>query len=240
MNLSADRRGKQLRTVVHKLGLLDTLPIKWDLLDLALTHPSYSPSKNYQQLEFLGDAVVRLIAAELLLEIYPDTNVGQFTALRSVLVSDRTLAQWADSFELEQYLLMSGHSAKDPNGRTSRLAEMFEAILGALYLSTKNMELIRPWLDPLLTEKTREILQDPALENYKDALQEWSQLNYKQLPEYRVQEMSSQQGDPERFLAEVWLNEELLGRGKGQSKKASQQAAAKNAYLKINKSETLP
>ena len=238
MNFSDSRRSQQLKTALQRLGLVETLSVKWDLLDLALTHPSYSPTKNYQQLEFLGDAVVRLVAAELLLETYPETNVGQFTAIRSVLVSDRTLAQWADSFGLEQYLLMSGHSAKDPNGRTSRLAEMFEAILGALYLSTNNMLLIRPWLDPLLQEKTKEILQDPALENYKDALQEWSQLNYKQLPEYRVQEISSLQGDPERFLAEVWLNGELLSHGKGQSKKASQQAAAKIAFLNLSRSPT--
>ncbi len=238
MNCSDSRRSKQLKNVVQRLGLLDTLSVNWDLMDLALTHPSYSPNENYQQLEFLGDAVVRLVAAELLLETYPSTNVGQYTAIRSVLVSDRTLAHWADSFGLEQYLLMSGHSAKDPTGRTSRLAEMFEAILGALYLSTNNMILIRPWLDPLLREKTKEILQDPALENYKDALQEWSQLNYKQLPEYRVKEMSSLQGDPERFLAEVWLNDQLLATGKGQSKKASQQAAAKTAYSNIIKSET--
>jgi len=237
MNLNDPRREKQLKQVVLKLGITDTnQKIKWGLLDLALTHPSYAPVKNYQQLEFLGDAVVRLVAAELLLEDYPHTNVGQFTAIRSVLVSDKTLAQWADSFGLEQYLLISGHSAKDPNGRTSRLAEMFEAILGALYLSTNNMSLIRPWLDSVMKAKTQEILQDPALENYKDALQEWSQLNYKQLPEYRVKEISSIQGDPERFLAEVWLNGSLLETGKGQSKKASQQAAAKKAYLKINNS----
>ncbi|MEI6380551.1 MAG: ribonuclease III [Cyanobacteriota bacterium ELA615] len=234
MNNNDPVRRKQLKSVLQRLGLEDDKSIKWDLLDLALTHPSYSPIENYQQLEFLGDAVVRLISAELLLEEYPLTNVGQFTAIRSVLVSDKTLAQWADALGLEQFLLMSGQSAKDSSGRSSRLAEMFEAILGALYLSTNNMSLIRPWLDSLLKDKSREILKDPALENYKDALQEWSQLNYKRLPEYRVEELSSQQGDPERFQAQVWLNGEILGKGRGQSKKASQQAAARDAFLKIN------
>ncbi len=233
-------RINQLKNVLKRLGLEDDRSIRWDLMNLALTHPSYSPVNNYQQLEFLGDAVIRLVSAEFLLEEYPQTNVGQFTAIRSILVSDKTLAYWAEAFGLEQFLLMSGQSAKDVIGRTSRLAEMFEAILGALYLSTNDMSLIRPWLDSLLKDKSTEILLDPALENYKDALQEWSQLNYKCLPEYKVEEISSQQGDPERFIAQVWLNGEILGHGKGQSKKGSQQAAAKDAFLKINNNGSSP
>ncbi len=227
------RHNKHLKILVQKLGLPETAPVNWSLLDLALIHPSFSQETNYQQLEFVGDAVVRLVAAEVLLETYPDEVVGEFAALRSMMVSDRTLAEFADSYGLERYLLVSNSAAKDRAGRVSRLADAFEAVLGALYLSTHTMELVRPWLDEHLREKADEIRQDPARQNYKDALQEWTQNQYKLLPDYRVQEIDpdSQVGD--RFLAEVWLQGEKLGTGKGHSKKSAEQSAAKEAFLSI-------
>jgi len=231
MALSDPRRKKQLVILIQKLGLPENKAIDWSLLDIALTHPSFSKNINYEQLEFVGDAVVRLAAAEVLLETYPDSAVGEFAALRSMMVSDRTLADFADRYNLERYLLISNSAASDQLGRTSRLADAFEALLGALYLSTHTMELVRPWLDEHLLEKAVEIRQDPARQNYKDALQEWTQAHYKQLPVYCVQEILPPTLEQERFLAEVWLNEERLGTGTGQSKKAAEQAAAKEAFL---------
>jgi ribonuclease-3 len=231
MALSDPRRKKQLVILIQKLGLPENKAIDWLLLDIALTHPSFSKNINYEQLEFVGDAVVRLAAAEVLLETYPDSAVGEFAALRSMMVSDRTLADFADRYNLERYLLISNSASSDQLGRTSRLADAFEALLGALYLSTHTMELVRPWLDEHLLEKAVEIRQDPARQNYKDALQEWTQAHYKQLPVYCVQEISPPTLEQERFLAEVWLNEEKLGTGTGQSKKAAEQAAAKEAFL---------
>ena len=226
------RRIKQLKKLIQKLGLLETAGVNWDLLDLALTHPSISPQKNYQQLEFVGDAVVRLAAAEVLLETYPDEPVGEFAAIRSILVSDRVLAEIAASFGLERYLLIGANTLGNPAGRQSWLADAFEAILGALYLSTNNMELVRPWLDQILAEKAAEIRLDPARQNYKDALQEWTQGKYKLLPQYRVRENLKSERD--RFTAEVWLNGDCLGTGKGRSKKLAEQAAAKQAFLSVN------
>ncbi|OKH21077.1 ribonuclease III [Hydrococcus rivularis NIES-593] len=230
------RRSKQLQTLVQKLGLPATAPVNWSLLDLALTHPSISKERNYQQLEFVGDAVVRLAAAEVLLETYPDAAVGEFAAVRSIMVSDRTLAEFAESYGLERYLSISSSAAADKAGRVSRLADAFEAVLGALYLSTQTMALVRPWLDDLLKEKAAEIRQDPARQNYKDALQEWTQAQYKVLPQYRVREIQPANGDRERFTAEVWLNDRKLGVGTGRSKKAAEQAAAKEAFLSVIRS----
>ncbi|MGL5035868.1 MAG: ribonuclease III, partial [Microcystaceae cyanobacterium] len=203
--------------------------VVWDLLDLALTHPSMSSEKNYQQLEFVGDAVVRLAAAEVLLEHYPDAVVGEYAALRSMMVSDRTLAGWAELYGLERYLWISPQALSDKAGRTSRLADAFEAILGALYLSTHTMELVRPWLDEHLLLKATEISQDPARQNYKDAIQEWTQANHKCLPQYVVSENS--QNEKERFKAEVWLKNQLLGEGTGSSKKIAEQTAAQIAFF---------
>ena len=239
MTFKDPRRQKQLEKFIQKLGLPEQAAVKWSLLDLALTHPSSSPSANYEQLEFMGDAVVRLATSEFLWETYPDASVGEFSAIRKVLVSDRTLASIADRYGFDRYLLVSSSAAGDKAGQISRLADAFEAVLGALYLSTHTMELVRPWLDPHLQQLSTEILQDPARLNYKDALQEWTQGHYKVLPEYRVQETRQVHGNADRFTAEVWLKEQYLGRGTGQSKKASEQAAAKDAFESLMSQEPL-
>nr|WP_242031389.1 MULTISPECIES: ribonuclease III [unclassified Coleofasciculus] len=220
--------------MIQKLGLPPQVPVQWSLLNLALTHPTISTTANYEQLEFLGDAVVRMAASEFLWEVYPDCSVGEFSAIRKVLVSDRTLAGIADSYGLDRYLLISESAAGDKAGLTSRLADAFEAVLGALYLSTHTLELVRPWLDSHFKQLASEIRTDPAYQNYKDALQEWTQGHYQMLPEYRVEETRRIHGDPERFTAEVWLQGRRLGQGKGHSKKAAEQAAAREAFLAIS------
>jgi len=237
------KRQKQLTQFLRKLGLSDTTSVDLTLMDLALTHPSISRAANYEQLEFVGDSVIRLITAELLLEIYPHEPVGEFAAVRSILVSDRVLAEMAESFGLEAYLQIGSNATGNIVGRQSWLADAFEAVLGALYLSTHNMDLIRPWLDQTLKTRATEVFNDPARFNYKDALQEWTQRKYKILPEYRVSEnkdfniAKDAQKDAaniaSRFIAEVWLNDRCLGSGLGRSKKASQQAAAKVAFLTV-------
>jgi ribonuclease III len=232
--LEDPRRQKQLQKLIQKLGLPVTTTIDWSLLDLALTHPSVSSTDNYEQLEFVGDAVVRLVSAELLLETYPQEPVGEFAAIRSILVSDRVLAELADSYGIEPYLLIGTNATGNPIGRQSWLADAFEAVLGALYLSTHNMDLIRPWLDQALQIKAKEVRSDPARHNYKDALQEWTQGKYKILPEYRVKENKQFHSPDARFTAEVWLNDRCLGTGLGRSKKVSEQAAAKTAFLAVS------
>ena len=237
------RRQKQLTQFLLKLGLSDITSVDLALMDLALTHPSISRTANYEQLEFVGDSVIRLITAELLLEIYPQEPVGEFAAVRSILVSDRILAEMAESFGLEPYLLIGSNATGNLVGRQSWLADALEAVLGALYLSTHNMDLIRPWLDQALKSRATEVFNDPARFNYKDALQEWTQRKYKILPEYRVSENKDFNLDKDaqkdtaniakRFIAEVWLQDRCLGSGLGRSKKASQQAAAKVAFLTV-------
>ncbi len=233
MTLAYPRRQRQLESLVQKLGLSTQAPIKWQLLDLALTHPTVSESANYEQLEFVGDAVVRLVAAVVLWENYPDCPVGDFAAIRSVLVSDRILAQLAKEYGLELYLLVAGSATADKVGQESRLADAFEAVLGALYLSTQNLKLIHPWLDPHFKQLATEIRLDPARLNYKAALQEWTQAQFKVLPEYRVVEINLPHHNQERFMAEVWLHGKKLGQGKGRSIKGAEQAAAKVAFFAI-------
>ena len=241
--LEDPRRQKQLQQLIQKLGLPANAPIDWSLLDLALIHPSACETRNYEQLEFVGDAVVRLLSAEILLETYPEETVGEFAAVRSIVVSDRVLAELANYYGIEPYLIMGPTAKGNRTGRQSWLADAFEAILGALYLSTHNMDLIRPWLDQALQEQSAKVRSDPARENYKDALQEWTQGKYKILPKYQVSENKKPATSEERFIAEVWLrgfveDEEIrdrfLGKGVGRSKKAAEQAAAKAAFQSLN------
>ncbi|ASC69697.1 Ribonuclease [Halomicronema hongdechloris C2206] len=230
--LNSTRR-EQLRRCLQKLGLSASVEVDWQQLDRALTHASASPEDNYEHLEFLGDAALRLAAAEFLLETYSEASVGELAAVRSRLVSDHTLALLADQLSLEPYLLVSSSAWGDKAGRNSRLADTFEAVLGALYSQTHDLSLIRPWLDAHFKRLAEQIRQDPTRQNYKAALQELTQAYYQVRPDYRVQEISQQHGDPERFEAEVWLQEKGWGVGRGPSIKQAEQVAAKVAFRKL-------
>jgi ribonuclease-3 len=226
-------RQKQLQQFIQKLGLPEPVPVRWELLDLALTDSTASNEANYEQLEFVGDAVIKLASAEFLFEQYPQLSEGELSAIRSILVSDRTLSEIAARYGFDRYLVLGGSAQGDRTGRDTRLAAAFEAVLAALYLSTHSLQLIRPWLDSHLEQQTTLIRLDPTLQNYKGALQTWTQEHYRMLPEYRVTEVARTYGSAERFVAEVWLQERLLGQGKGASKKAAEQAAAQVAFLAI-------
>jgi ribonuclease III len=227
-----NQRQKYLQTLLLRLGLPENTEVKWDLLDIALTHPTMG-SPNYEQLEFIGDSVVRLAASEFLWEAYPDSSVGDFSAVRKILVSDRVLAQLSENYGFDRYLLLAASAAGDVSGRVSRMADAFESVLGALYLSTNNLTLVRPWLDPHFQQMTKEILEDPARQNYKDALQELTQARYKALPQYQVQETPDNDLPEQRFTAEVVVQGQIWGSGIGPSKKAAQQAAAKTAFTAL-------
>lgn len=234
MPLPDPRRQHQLEKLILRLGLSPSTSIRWDLLDLALTHSSFAPTANYEQLEFVGDAVVRLVTAQFLWQSDPAGDVGEWSAIRSVLVSDRTLAELAQSYGLERFLRLAPSAARDARGEESRLAEAFEALLAALYLSSQDLQLICPWLYPQFERLAQRVRTDPAYQNYKAALQSWTQAHYRVLPEYRVQEIAPQTNlTGDRFAAEVWLQGEKLGEGKGRSIKAAEKAAAEVAFLKL-------
>lgn len=204
--------------------------VRADLLQLAMVDISSSVDRNNERLEFLGDSALRLAAAEFLMERYPRMAVGEMTAVRSQVVSDRTLAILAKHYQLQRYLVLSKSAAGDKAGTDSRLADTFEAILGALYLSSGDLGLIRPWLDAHFERLTEALRTDPVKQNYKAALQELTQSHYKSLPTYEMSEISQVHGDEERFQAEAWFQGKLWGTGKGRSMKMAQQAAARVAF----------
>jgi len=230
-----EQRHRSLQQLVAKLGLTDTGPIRWPLVDQALTHATASPTHNYERLEFVGDAVVRLATATFLFTTYPNLPEGELSAIRAMLVSDRILTQLAQRYGLPRYVLMSASAAADIAAQNTIAAAAFEAMLGSLYLSTGDLTLIHPWLNPHLQGLAETIRKDPAHQNYKGALQGLTQGLYQALPDYRIEEISLIHGHPERFVAQVWLQGKIWGEGKGPSKKLAEQAAAEVALAALRK-----
>jgi len=176
-------------------------------IDEALTHTSAGRGRNHEQLEVLGDAVLRLAAAEFLERRHPSLSVGQRSALRAQLVSDRWLAELAEQMELAPLLRLGPVALGDASGRATVLAECCEALVGALYRlgggSRGGLELVLRWLEPAWERTSAEQLADPDRHNWKTALQEWSQGRGLGLPHYHCEEMNRRHGDPRRFRARV-------------------------------------
>ncbi|NEQ44218.1 MAG: ribonuclease III [Leptolyngbya sp. SIOISBB] len=224
-----------LRPLIAQLRLPQQ-GLNWELLDQALIHASASADRNNERLEFFGDSVLRLAAAEFLIEQYPNATVGDLTLVRSHLVSDQTLTQIAENIGVEKFLQTSRAAAGDAAARPKRLADAMEAILAVLYLSQGDLKLVRPWLDPHLRTRAQQLVDNPEVNNPKTALQELTQREHKTLPDYRTVEISQTHGDPERFQAEVWLGDRCLGSGIGASRKAAEQAAALQGYQLLHSS----
>lgn len=233
------RRKKELQKLLEVLSIGDLPQPDWLLLDEALVHCSASPSKNYERLEFMGDAVLRMAASDYLLTHHRDWSVGDMTSVRNIIVSDRYLGEIARHYQLEQYLvvgkgLQTDHSPKRLT--PSRLADVLESLIGALYTMSGSLAWIRPWLEPFWVDKMPEIYNDPTRQNHKAALQEWTQHHFKQLPEYTVKERMGLAA--ERFEAQVWFQGKQLGIGTGQTRKAAEQAAARQAIATLPNPQT--
>jgi len=202
-------------------------------IEEALSHSSAGLARNHEQLEFLGDAVLRLAASEFLARQYRRLGVGQRSSLRAQLVSDRWLSELAGSIALEPMLHLGAAAAGDRAGRATVLAETCEALIGAIYVAwggpNGGLEPVECWLTPHWQESCRELLADPHRHNWKSALQEWSQAQARGLPSYEGEERSRIHGDPRRFQCRVCLGEQVLGEGWGGSRRDAEQEAARRA-----------
>jgi ribonuclease III len=190
-------------------------------------NPDYESGDN-ERLEFLGDAIVDLLAAEYLYQRFPDSPEGDLTALRASLVRTPTLARFAAQFDLGRYLWL-GRGEEKSGGRTrpGLLADAFEAVVAALYLD-KGPEAPRRLLWPLLESETNALVADDQARNAKGRLQEWAQGALQSTPSYRTVEASGP--DHARlFTVEVMVAGQVLARGQGHSKQAAEEAAARAA-----------
>jgi len=212
-------------------------------LEEALSHTSARLPINHERLEFLGDAVLRLAAAEYLEQHHGSLLVGQRSALRAQLVSDRWLAELGERCGLERLWRIGTMAAGDRAGRATIQAELCEALIGAIYLAWGGphggLLAVARWLTPHWQRSSQELLSDPDRHNWKSALQEWSQARGLGLPTYHCHQASSGHGDPRRFhctaslpraqaspMASGSADQHTTAEGWGPSRRAAEQAAA--------------
>lgn len=197
------------------------------LLAVALTHPSAaSPNEShYERLEFLGDAVLDLAIADLLMRRFPTAKEGPLSKQRASIVNGRTLAIKAQEIGLGgQLRLGKGEEKSGGRGKVSILAAAFEAVIGAIY-SDGGLKPAQNVVERLFADE----IGGPAAErDYKTELQEASYRRFRSQPAY---ELVAAEG-PEhakRFTTRILISGREMGMGEGASKKQSEQAAAREA-----------
>lgn len=202
------------------------------LLTQALSHSSYANEKKHpggsnERLEFLGDSVLSIVVSEYLYKNLSDVAEGELTKLRASLVCEKSLHLFAQQINLGEYLLL-GKGEENTGGRErpSILADAFEAVIAAIYLDGGSEPASRHILR-FIPEDIRN-WKKPVFNDFKTMLQEIVQKN----PEEKVEYILVGEEGPDhnkRFVVEVCLNSNVIGKGKGKSKKEAEQMAAKEA-----------
>lgn len=211
-----------------------------DLLLEALTHSSFSNERtkglNNERLEFLGDAVIGLVIAEELMNLFPTAAEGQLSRWRSSLVSRKTLSEVALNEGMnESVLLGKGERSSGGGTKTSILSGVFEAVIAALYLDAgfevAKQYLIRvyqPWFEDLIEDGERLFLRF----DQKTHLQEKTQSLFKSTPVYRVVEAFGAE-HKKTFRVEIEIDGRVFAEGLGPSKKEAEQEAASMALRQL-------
>lgn len=230
-----DERKRQLNELITSMGLGE---ISIELLNTALTHPSFAHEnpgaklEHNQRLEFLGDAVIGTVVGEYLYRTYPDSPEGELTPKRAVVVCSPTLAEAARRFNLGDYLLLGkGEELSGGRERASLLADAFEAVVGALYLSLDWPGVYRRLIGYLEFALNSQQLSQRG--NYKTRLQELVQRLTGQMVSYSVLKESGP-AHCKYFTVGVYFQGRELGRGEGSTKKEAEQQAAKAAMEQLD------
>ena len=206
-----------------------------ELLKQALTHSSFTNEqkiyrgKNYERLEFLGDAVLELVSSEFLFREYPDVPEGDLTKQRASMVCEPSLAFCARDLELGEFIrLGKGEESTGGRNRDSITSDAMEALIGAIYLDG-GMEQAKKFIDRFILSD----LEDKQLfYDSKSNLQELVQGKLRKKFSYELLEESGPEHD-KIFRAAVCIEEEVFGEGQGRTKKAAEQQAAYKALLKL-------
>ncbi|MFN0065442.1 MAG: ribonuclease III [Chlamydiales bacterium] len=200
------------------------------LLLLAFTHRSFwnenrdEVTEHNERLEFLGDSVLGLLIAEHLYTTLQEEDEGTLSQLRAQMVEARACAAYLQKLGLESYLLLGrGEQMNAGKGRESILADLFEALMGALFLD-QGMESTKAFFLHHFIEDISAHLAMP-MRNWKAELQDYCQKNHKITPLYEVLEESGPAHN-RQFYVVVWVGEKKRGEGRGSSKKEAQAAAA--------------
>lgn len=214
-------------------GLLSYQFKDLELLNKSLTHKSYSNEvlpllKNNERLEFLGDAVLDLIVTDYMFLTYQDLPEGSLSKIRAAIVNENSLAGLAKNLELGSYILLGkGESVSGGRQKASILANTYEALVGALFCDSDFRTTADVFL-PQLIEKIDEYRGACTATDFKSALQEYTQNRFSCVPLYKVVGEIGP-GHDKRFDVQVKIRSQVLGSGKGRTKKEAEQSAAKEA-----------
>ena len=221
--------------LAERLGIK---PLPDDLLCEALTHASYPNESSAratpnERLEFLGDAILGMVVANELFRAYPESAEGELTRMRAEIVRGSTLAKAARRLDLGSYLILGrGEEAAGGRDRERNLAGAFEALIGAVYRAhgltvarALALRLLKPEIDRMRDG-------GPSLDP-KSALQHLVQARWHQPPDY-VTVAEEIEEEERRFVVEVRVSGEMLGRGSGSSKRAAQHEAARQAHAALS------
>lgn len=230
-------RKKQLKQLEKSVGIRFR---KIGYLEWALQHRSYVNEisdrklKNNEQLEFLGDSILGLIIAEHLFQKFPKYSEGKLSLMKSSLVNKDALARMAMQFDLGAYLLLGkGEEKGGGRARASILSDTLEAVIAAYYLD-RGFKATHRFLVKLFRDFIQEVDSSGAsLDNAKNRLQKLTQGKLGVLPEYRLDSEAGPQ-HKKIFSVHVWVAGKEVGRGKGNTKKKAEEAAAEIALKKIS------
>jgi ribonuclease-3 len=208
---------------------------KPELLRSALTHTSGANTRqaSFERLEFLGDAVLGLVCVEQLYHRFPDYQEGAMTKVKSAVVSRVACARFSQELGLGEFLFLGrGMHASGGELPANLLADVFESVLGAIYLDG-GMEAVHPFISRFLDPEIDRVVRDAANNNYKSLLQQVAQREYGGTPRYQV--LDEQGPDHHRsFKIAVMVSGRRFPAAWGPNKKVAESRAAQNALASIN------
>ena len=206
-----------------------------ELYELALTHPSCNSDLNtkhqdYEKLEFVGDSVIGFVSADQIYKIHPEMDQGLMSKLRSFLVCSKSLANYNRKYEINEYIRIGHSISREQLSKSDKILEdVFEAFIGAIYLD-QGIDVAYRVVKDILYDDIKNIDIDDIVDA-KTRLQEEIQSEYREAVRY---ELIDEWGPPHdrTFVSQVVFNGIVLGKGSGKSKKAAEEAAAKDALSK--------
>jgi ribonuclease-3 len=209
------------------------------LLIQAFTHRSYinentrTGLSHNERLEFLGDAVLELVATRFLFDKYPTQDEGELTAYRSALVNAIIIAEVASALGINDYLLLSKGEQKD-NGKARQyiLANTYEALVGAIYLD-QGYDTAKQFIEGTLLGRIDEIVKKKLWRDPKSFAQEMAQEHYSVTPTYKVMKETGPDHD-KQFTVGIFFGSDHIATGKGKSKQEAEASAAESALKAKN------
>jgi ribonuclease-3 len=218
-----------------------SIPLKSeDLFRLAMRHRSATSNpvqESYERLEFFGDSLLGFVIAEYLYEHHEDWDQGLMSKAKASVVQETPLADLSLRLGLDKYIELSpGEESTGGRKRASILADVFEAVVGAIYLES-GLEKAR-WfiLEQLQGYLAHMSTGDVSPYDHKSKLQEVAQAIWKKTPQYRIIHESGQPHN-RKFVVQVLFDNEVMGEGVGRSKKEAEQLAAQEALLMIERAQ---